>query len=57
MKKRKPILIKISPDLNHSQLDQTIDLIKTEKLDGIIAQILLLKRNLLTTNSKNRKNR
>ena len=25
---KKPILIKISPDLNHSQLDQTIDLIK-----------------------------
>ena len=51
-KKRKPILIKISPDLNHSQLDQTIDLIKTEKLDGIIATNTTTKRNLLTTNSK-----
>ena len=51
-KKRKPILIKISPDLNHSQLDQTIDLIKNEKLDGIIATNTTTERNLLTTDFK-----
>lgn len=50
-KKRKPILIKISPDLNHSQLDQTIELIKNEKLDGIIATNTTTKRNLLKTDT------
>ena len=50
-KKRKPILIKISPDLNHSQLDQTIELIKKEKLDGIIATNTTTKRNQLKTDS------
>ena len=49
-KKRKPILIKISPDLNHPQLDQTIELIKNEKLDGIIATNTTTKRSLLKTN-------
>tara|TARA_B100001094_G_C18190726_1_gene806994 strand:- start:865 stop:1896 length:1032 start_codon:yes stop_codon:yes gene_type:complete len=50
-KKRKPILIKISPDLNNSQLDQTIELIKNEKLDGIIATNTTTKRNLLKTDT------
>lgn len=50
-KKRKPILIKISPDLNYSQLDQTIELIKNEKLDGIIATNTTTKRNLLKTDT------
>ena len=50
-KKRKPILIKISPDLNRSQLDQTIELIKKEKLDGIIATNTTTKRNQLKTDS------
>ena len=49
-KKRKPILIKISPDLNQSQLDQTIELIKNEKLDGIIATNTTTKRDQLKTN-------
>ena len=50
-KKRKPILIKISPDLNRSQLDQTIELIKNEKLDGIIATNTTTRRNQLKTDS------
>ena len=50
-KKRKPILLKISPDLNNSQLDQTIELIKNEKLDGIIATNTTTKRNLLKTDT------
>ena len=51
-KKIKPILIKISPDLNHKQLDQTIDLIKKEELDGIIATNTTTKRIGLNTNEK-----
>ena len=50
--KIKPILIKISPDLNHKQLDQTIDLIKKEELDGIIATNTTTKRIGLNTNEK-----
>ena len=48
--KKKPILIKISPDLNQDQLDETIDLIRSEKLDGIIATNTTTSRNNLKTN-------
>lgn len=34
---RKPILLKIAPDLTDGQLDDIIDIIKTVKLDGIVA--------------------
>lgn len=34
---QKPILLKIAPDLNEGQLDEIIELIKTTKLDGVIA--------------------
>jgi len=51
-KKRKPILIKISPDLSQTQLDETIELIINEKLDGIIATNTTTKRNHLKTDSK-----
>ena len=47
--KLKPILIKISPDLSFEQLDETIDLIMEEKLDGIIATNTTSKRNNLQT--------
>lgn len=33
----KPVLLKISPDLNDSQLDEVLDIVKTTRLDGIIA--------------------
>ena len=33
----KPILLKISPDLNNTQLDEIITLVKTTKIDGVIA--------------------
>ena len=33
----KPILLKISPDLNNTQLDEIISLVKTTKIDGVIA--------------------
>ena len=49
--KKKPILIKISPDLNQDQLDETIDLILSENLDGIIATNTTTSRNNLKTNT------
>lgn len=48
--KKKPILIKISPDLNRNQLDETIDLIQSENLDGIIATNTTTSRENLKTN-------
>jgi dihydroorotate dehydrogenase len=51
--KKKPILIKISPDLNQDQLDETIDFILSENLDGIIATNTTTTRyNLKTNKSK-----
>ncbi|MBR9914346.1 MAG: quinone-dependent dihydroorotate dehydrogenase [Algicola sp.] len=34
---KKPILLKIAPDLNDNQLDEIIELIEETKLDGVIA--------------------
>ena len=48
--KKKPILIKISPDLNRDQLDETIDFILSENLDGIIATNTTTSRDNLKTN-------
>jgi dihydroorotate dehydrogenase len=51
--KPKPILIKISPDLSTKQLDETIDLIISENLDGIIATNTSINReNLKTTENE-----
>jgi len=51
--KKKPILIKISPDLNKDQLDETINLILSENLDGIIATNTTTSReNLITKKSE-----
>lgn len=36
-KKRKPLLLKIAPDLTNSQLDDIIDIVANTKIDGIIA--------------------
>ncbi|MDO6738097.1 quinone-dependent dihydroorotate dehydrogenase [Wenyingzhuangia sp. 2_MG-2023] len=36
-KERRPILLKIAPDLNNIQLDEIIDLVAETKLDGVIA--------------------
>ncbi len=35
--KPKPILLKIAPDLNNTQLDEVIEIVKQTKIDGIIA--------------------
>ncbi len=45
----KPILLKISPDLNPGQLDEVIDIIRETKLDGIVAtNTTTLRENLST---------
>lgn len=36
-KNPKPVLLKISPDLNFSQIDDTLEIINQTKLDGIVA--------------------
>jgi dihydroorotate dehydrogenase len=43
--KQKPILLKIAPDLNNSQLDEIIELVKTTGLDGVIASNTSIDRN------------
>jgi dihydroorotate dehydrogenase len=41
---RKPILLKIAPDLSNSQLDDIIDIVAVTKIDGIIATNTTLSR-------------
>jgi dihydroorotate dehydrogenase len=47
--KQKPLLLKIAPDLNESQLDDIIDLSFEVKLDGIVATNTTIERNDLLT--------
>ena len=49
----KPILLKIAPDLNDSQLDEVIDIVNATKIDGIIATNTTTSReNLKTTTNR-----
>ncbi len=51
--KSKPILLKIAPDLNNSQLDEVIEIVAQTKIDGIIATNTTTSReNLKTAPSK-----
>lgn len=47
--KRKPILLKIAPDLTNSQLDDIVEIIQETKLDGLIATNTTIDRSGLTT--------
>lgn len=47
--KPKPILLKIAPDLNNSQLDEVIDIIHQTKIDGVIATNTTTSREGLKT--------
>lgn len=47
--KQKPVLLKIAPDLQQSQLDDVIDILKETKTDGIIATNTTISREGLTT--------
>jgi len=50
---KKPILLKIAPDLNNIQLDEIIALVATTKIDGIIASNTSVSREgLQTTKTK-----
>ena len=46
----KPILLKIAPDLEESQLDDIIEIIKETKLDGVVATNTTVSRKGLNTN-------
>jgi dihydroorotate dehydrogenase len=45
----KPILLKVSPDLNWSQLDEVIDLAKKRLIDGVVAVNTTITRQQLNT--------
>jgi dihydroorotate dehydrogenase len=49
METRKPVLLKISPDLNEQQLDETLDIVKRMKIDGIVATNTTVSREGLRT--------
>ena len=50
---KKPVLLKISPDLNFKQIDETLDIVKSTKIDGIVATNTTISReNLLTSKGK-----
>lgn len=46
---RKPVLVKISPDLNKNQIDDVIDLVREYGMDGIIATNTTILRDGLET--------
>ncbi|MGB0887148.1 MAG: quinone-dependent dihydroorotate dehydrogenase [Vicingaceae bacterium] len=50
--KPKPILLKIAPDLNNSQLDEVIDIVAQTKIDGVIAANTTTSRENLKTDKK-----
>lgn len=45
---RKPILLKIAPDMTHDQLDEIIDVVKQTEIDGIIGTNTTISREGLT---------
>ncbi len=44
---RKPILLKVSPDLNNKQLDEVIEIVKRTGIDGVVATNTSITRNTL----------
>ncbi len=50
--KRKPILLKIAPDLTNEQLDDIIEIVDAVKLDGVIAANTTISREGLKTYAK-----
>lgn len=46
---KKPVLLKISPDLNEKQLDETLAIVSKMKLDGIVATNTTITRQGLKT--------
>ncbi len=54
--KQKPILFKIAPDLNTTQLDEIIDLVKETNLDGVIASNTSVNRDGLKASTERLQN-
>lgn len=50
--KRKPILLKIAPDLSEEQLIDIIDIVSETKIDGVIATNTTISRENLTSENK-----
>lgn len=48
-KKRKPILLKIAPDLSNEQLDDIIEIVAITKIDGVVATNTTIARHNLKT--------
>lgn len=46
---KKPVLLKIAPDLTDAQLDDIIEIVKTSGIDGIIATNTTIDRSMLST--------
>lgn len=51
-KDRKPVLLKIAPDLTEGQLNDIVELVKEMELDGIIATNTTIERSNLNTESE-----
>ncbi|MGL4630758.1 MAG: quinone-dependent dihydroorotate dehydrogenase, partial [Leadbetterella sp.] len=51
-KGRKPILLKIAPDLSNSQLDDIVDIVVNTNLAGVIATNTTIERSSLTSSKK-----
>jgi dihydroorotate dehydrogenase len=49
---KKPVLLKISPDLNEQQLDETLEIIERLKIDGIVATNTTVSREGLKTSDE-----
>ena len=49
MQKPKPLLLKIAPDLSNEQLDEIIEIVLSEKLEGIVATNTTITREGLIT--------
>jgi dihydroorotate dehydrogenase len=47
---KKPILVKISPDLNFQQIDDTLSVINATKIDGVVVSNTSIRRDMLKTN-------
>ena len=52
MESRKPVLLKISPDLNEKQLDETLEIIDRLGIDGIVATNTTIRRDGLKTSQE-----
>lgn len=50
--KQKPVLLKIAPDLTDGQLDDILDILKSENVDGIIATNTTISRANLKTSEE-----